>query len=348
MNRRTLAVVVTALVLTSAGTARAQAAQDKAAAEVLFEEGKELMHQKKFGLACPKFLESNRLDAGLGTILWLADCYEKNGQTASAWGQFREAAEIAARQHDPREKVAHARAVRLERTLAKMTIIVGAGTAVPGLEVTRDGDKIGQPSWGEEVPVDPGPHKIAVTAPHKKPWESIVNVSPGARNIDVPVPPLEDAPEPIAPPPPPLVATQTPDVEGEHPPPRSGGGAQKVVGGSVLALGIIGVGLGTYFGIRALLDNNESKAPSSSTTTSSPPPNCDASNHCNSMGTELRNDALSAAKGSTIAFVVGGVLTAGGLVVILTAPSATGSKHVVGMTPWLNRNGGGVGMTGAW
>src|SRR3984957_19131179 len=178
MNRRTLAVVVTALVLTSAGTARAQAAQDKAAAEVLFEEGKELMHQKKFGLACPKFLESNRLDAGLGTILWLADCYEKNGQTASAWGQFREAAEIAARQHDPREKVAHARAVRLERTLAKMTIIVGAGTAVPGLEVTRDGDKIGQPSWGEEVPVDPGPHKIAVTAPHKKPWESIVNVSP--------------------------------------------------------------------------------------------------------------------------------------------------------------------------
>jgi hypothetical protein len=337
MKRGALAVVLTTLVLTSAGTAHAQAAQDKAAAEVLFEEGKELMRQKRFGLACPKFLESNRLDAGLGTILWLADCYEKNGQTASAWGQFREAAEIAARQHDPREKVAHARAVRLERSLAKMTILVGPATAVPGMEVTRDGDKVGQPSWGEEVPVDPGAHKIVATAPHKKPWETTVNVNAGTRNVEVPVPPLEDAPEPVAPPPP-LVAVQ-PTSTGpvDLGPAPQGGGAQRAIGGTALGLGVVGLGFGTYFGIAALVNNNNSKIQGY----------CNAVSVCSGPGTQVRDTALSDAKASTVFFILGGIVATGGLVTLLTAPSGR-RRESVGVVPWVDRSGAGVGMTGAW
>src|SRR5579863_10294220 len=86
----------------------------KASAQVIFDEARDLVVQKKFAEACPKFAESLRLDRGLGTMLWLADCFENNGQTASAWVQFKEAAAAAALANDPREKVARRRVAALE------------------------------------------------------------------------------------------------------------------------------------------------------------------------------------------------------------------------------------------
>jgi hypothetical protein len=341
-SRASSALAVLSLALTFAGRLHAQTAQDKAAAEVLFDEGKQLMRQKRYSLACPKFLESNKLDAGLGTILWLADCYEKNGQTASAWGQFREAAEIASRQHDPREKVARERASRLEPSLVRMTIVIGNSTAVPGMAVTRDGVEVAQTLWGESVPVDPGPHTISVSAPHKKPWESTVTVQPGSRNVDVPVPPLEAVPEP-PPPPPPQASGGGGSISGGELEHTTGSGsrgvAARAVGGVAIGLGIVGLGFGTYFGLQALFKNNNSKTGG-----------CGGAdgNMCNMAGTSLRNTALSDATGSTVAFVVGGILTTGGIVTVLAAPSGPAKKESVSLSPWVNRNGIGVGMGGAW
>ena len=68
---------------------------NEAAAEALFDEAKKLANDGKFAEACPKFAESNRLDRGAGTLIHLADCYEKNKQTASAWATFKEAASAA-------------------------------------------------------------------------------------------------------------------------------------------------------------------------------------------------------------------------------------------------------------
>jgi hypothetical protein len=340
MRRAALAVLLAvAVVFSSEEPLYAQAAQDKAAAEVLFEEGKTLMREKKYGAACPKFVESNRLDAGLGTSLWLADCYEKNGQTASAWGQFREAAEIATKQHDSREKVARDRANRLEPTLAKMTILVGPSAAVAGMVVQRDGVNVGQALWGEEVPVDPGPHKVSATAPHKRPWETTITVRAGAHNTEVPVPSLEDTPEP---PPPPAPVPPAPDLEASAPTPplapERSGTVQKAIGGAILGLGVVGLGFGTYFGISALVDNNNSKTNG-----------CMPDNMCTAQGTQDRNSALSAAKGSTIAFIAGGVLSTAALVVVLTAPSGRASrKDTIGISPRIERNGIVVDLSGRW
>src|SRR5579871_5091612 len=185
MSTKALQAAVAVGVLAWSGRALAQNAQDKAAAEILFEEGKELMRQKRYAAACPKFLESNRLDTGLGTMLWLADCYDKNGQSASAWGEFREAQDIAGRTHDAREKVAKDRANKLEPTLARMAVVVPPASSATGMVVKRDGVEVGQPLWGESVPVDPGAHTVSVTAPHKKPWESTVTVPRGAKRLEV-------------------------------------------------------------------------------------------------------------------------------------------------------------------
>src|SRR5690348_1000013 len=91
------AVRVAALgsVLAWSATAHAQAASQKATAEALFEEGRKLMAEGKVAEACPKFADSEQLDASSSTLLNLASCYEKLGRTASAWATYREAASLA-------------------------------------------------------------------------------------------------------------------------------------------------------------------------------------------------------------------------------------------------------------
>src|SRR5262249_13171001 len=70
-------------------------ASDKAAAEALFDQGVRLMKQNSFADACPKLEESERIDPAVGTLLYLGECYERVGKTASAWATFREAASLA-------------------------------------------------------------------------------------------------------------------------------------------------------------------------------------------------------------------------------------------------------------
>src|SRR6188768_4533635 len=94
--------------------AEAGAAQ-KAAAESLFDDGLKAMKSGHFAEACPKLEESERIDPAIGTLLYLGECYEKTGRTASAWATFREAASLAntSNQAD-RARVASARAQGLE------------------------------------------------------------------------------------------------------------------------------------------------------------------------------------------------------------------------------------------
>ena len=95
--KRVAAPLALIVALASARTSLAQtSAADKAAAQALFDEGKRLMDAGQFAQACPKFADSEKLDPGVGTLLNLGVCYEKNGQTASAWATYKEAASAAA------------------------------------------------------------------------------------------------------------------------------------------------------------------------------------------------------------------------------------------------------------
>ena len=86
--------------LATPATARAQNA-DEGAAESLFQAGKSLLEQKNYEQACPKLSESYRLDPGTGTLLALALCHEGEGRLATAWGEFAEVAARARREHRP-------------------------------------------------------------------------------------------------------------------------------------------------------------------------------------------------------------------------------------------------------
>lgn len=301
------------VVLALAGPARAQTASEKASAEALFQAGRELLAAGKYADACAKLEASQRLDAGLGTLLYLADCYEKAGRLASAWATFKEAESLAmARSEPPRAQVALKRAIALEPRLPKLWIKMADGNP-PDTQVKRNGAMVPRESWGLALPVDAGEQRVEVSAPGRKPWSTTISIPGEATNTSLDVPLLEQAPmeeKPAAPAPAPAAPLDSGPVESE-----STGSGQRTIGLVVGGVGIVGIGVGSFFGLRAKSKNDDSKA------------HCpNDPNVCDAVGTELRNDAKSAAGLSTAFMIGGGALLATGIVVFLTAPSGSGKE----------------------
>src|SRR5262245_36723730 len=90
-RRSAMAATALALLLSSSRASADDAGDKRPAAQALFDQGRALVTLGRFAEACPKLAESLRLDPGIGTMLWLADCYENVGRSASAWATFREA-----------------------------------------------------------------------------------------------------------------------------------------------------------------------------------------------------------------------------------------------------------------
>lgn len=316
---RRLRWLVAGLIVGSSTPAFAQTASEKANAEALFESGKKLLEQGNYKDACPKFEASEKLDSGIGTLLFLGECYEKSGRVASAWATFREAESVARGRGDQeRASIAKQRAAALEPRLSKLQIMVAQGSPAD-LVVKQDGAMVPRESWDIAVPVDPGSHTIEVSATGKRTWTQTVTIGADGAQARLDVPTLEDAPKEAAPPP--VPASTTPPPQPVHQQPmteESHGSAQRTIGIVVGLVGVAGVGVGTIFGLRAKSKNDDSKAECSPAD----------ENRCNAKGTELRDDAQSAATISTISFVVGGAALATGIVLIATAPSS--EEHVAG------------------
>src|SRR5512133_281953 len=167
-------LVVSSAMLTS-GLAHAQ---DPAAAEVLFQEGRRLLAEGNIAAGCEKLKESFALDAMSGTLLNLADCYEKDGKTATAWARFRNAASLARSQGKVEQAAeANRRAKALEPELAYITIAVP--DPVPGLEVRRNDLEVSPGTFGVAVPADPGKVEIVASAPGYRSYRSTLEL--GAR-----------------------------------------------------------------------------------------------------------------------------------------------------------------------
>lgn len=307
--------------------ARAEGADDKAAAQALFDEGRKLMEQGKYADACPKLESSERLDPGAGTLLNLAACYEKNGQTASAWVTYTDAATASQERHPDWAARAQARAKALFPTLSHLTIDVP--NPPPGLEVKRDGKVLDAGSYGTAMPVDPGHHSIDATAEGKKPFHQDVDV-PGRAGQARALVKLEDAP---------VVATTThvepPRVVIEGPagpPPDAGrGNGMRAAGLVTMGVGIAGLVVGGVFGGLAIGKKNDAV------------PLClpDFSK-CTTAGKASVDDAMTFANVSTVAFIAGGVLAAVGLTIFLVAPHAKEQKVSLVVSPF------GASLGGVW
>jgi hypothetical protein len=321
--------------------AQAEPHEDVAGAESLFNAGKALLDSGQYTDACAKFAQSKRLAPGLGVTLYLADCYERIGRTASAWTEFRSAEGLARERSDKRADVARGRAQALEPKLERLPISVAPTLPRAGLQLLRDGSPVAQEEWGLAVPVDPGDHVVVVSSPGHEQRTISAHVGPESPTATVQIDRLDEGVGPSAdtadaklngaP------ASLPPSAEPPAQPFFAGpaasdpGTTRRWVGVGLIGAGVVGVGVGSIFGLvaRSKLDQSNGGP-------------CDASSdRCDASGLSLRKSASGAATVSTIGFAAGAVALGVGIVVYVTAPRKQAANALV-IAPAAVANGAGA------
>lgn len=320
VRRSIRALCLAALILSAwAGGAHSAWAQistsDKALAEALFDRGLELMKLGKDEEACQTLERSQAVEPGVGTMLYLAECYEKVGRTASAWAMYREASSRAQEQGQlDRAKKGATRADLLQPSLSNLTLMPPSGVTISELSITRNGHDVPAAALGVPVPVDPGEQKLTAAAPGYAPWQLSVNLPANGARLVVEVPALQPLPPELATPEPPVQPgpTQTtpavataPLPAATHDQPRST--FHKPLAYALGGIGLVTLGVGSYFGVRAISENGKAE-------------DACPNGRCTGQGIEHDESARSAATASNVLVASGLALVAAGVVVYLVRP----------------------------
>jgi hypothetical protein len=290
--RRWVCALAMLSALGSSARAGADTSSSKAVAEALFRDGTQLLAGGDVEAACPKFAESMKVDAALGTLLYLAACHEKQGRTASAWSEFSSARAWAERteQHD-REAFAQKHMTALE---ARLSDIVITAPQIPGLALKLDDGALTAASLDTALPVDPGDHTIEAAAPDRQSWKTTVNVPPEPGRFLVQIPDLLPLPPAPPPPPPPVnpapAPIEVPPPVAPAPGPSSGA---RVAMWTALGFTAAGVGVGAWFGVLTFQERDAAR-------TACP------RNSCEPGGLDHISLAKNDAVVSTVAFSVAG------------------------------------------
>lgn len=316
MLRAIIAGLITLVMATFSESAAAEAKDAEApkdsaariaAAQALFEQGRALLAQDRAEDACPKLEESQRLDPGLGTQFNLADCYERLGKLASAYALFTEVAATArATDQERREQIARSRADAVRSRLTRLVISVPAG-APPELSIERNGAEVGRGQWDFPVPVDPGVHRVRALSATGFEWSTEITVPSdgGVHRVTIPVSDERSFFGPL---------------------PRK-------LGLVALGVSVIGLSVGTYFGVDALIKKNDASQAG-----------CDGRVCRTSEGGELREQARRAGNIATVAMGMGvaSLATAAVLFWVVSAPDAESQVGELELAPLLEARGGGL------
>jgi hypothetical protein len=201
-----------------------------------------------------------------------------------------------------------------------------AGNDLSAVKVTMDGQVLVQSLDGTALSIDPGHHTFVLETQGQPPVqkELVLREAQKDRRETIsfgppPAPPSTSQPmarpEPVPAPPPPS----------EH---GGGLGTQKILALVAGGIGVVGLGVGTAFGLVAISKKST------------------AQNECPNLcatpdGVSKWSDAVSAANGATVGFVIAGVGLAGAAVLWFTAPRGAMSTQV-GLGP------GALQVKGSW
>jgi hypothetical protein len=304
-----------------------------------------------YAAACQRFEASQKLDAGLGTVLFLGECYDKLGKSASAWKAFSEAALLASRKADPeRGRLARIRASAIEPTVPQLRVRVAAATRMlPAAEYTLNGTEVSPRDLEQPLHVDPGRTLLRVTAMGHQRWETEIEILDGASVAIVDVPELLPA------------RAQGSSVSVDLDPAGSmssaalglrpsavpvpasaaepSGSGLRTAGVIVALLGIAGAGAGTYFAVRAVDEAKRAKSID----------RCPLPDRCYEPGIALRDDARNHAHLADLAIGVGASLFAGGALLYLLAPDPGGrSAAAAAVSLDTIADGALLRLEGAW
>jgi hypothetical protein len=194
--------------------ATSASAQNVAAADALFKQGKEEMAKKNYKVACPSFRESYRLDPVPGALHALALCHLEAGEIASAVVRFDEYLRAVERlapaqqtNHAERANAAREQRAALAAEVPELTLVLPP-SAPPGTRVVQDSVELSAVSLGIALPIDPGEHVVTTQAPNGPEKEHRFTIQKGEKKrldltIAEPKPAQEEppraTPEPIPP-----------------------------------------------------------------------------------------------------------------------------------------------------
>jgi hypothetical protein len=211
--------------------------------------------------------------------------------------------------------------------------IDAAGNALVDVKVTVDGAPFQDKIDGRAVPLNPGVHAFKFEAADGTKAEKQIIVAEGEheKRISVTLGNAAAAPPAGAAAPTASAAPAAAPAGGETGALSEQKSPWKLVGLAAAGVGIAGLATGSVFGIVAMSKKNSASS-------------CDSTAHCTKPeDVAAMKDAGSAASLSTIFFIAGGVLAAGGIAIWAIAPS-----RYVQASPTVGLGSAGIEVKGAW
>jgi hypothetical protein len=301
--------VIAATLLFLAPLAHAQSAADRATARQLGLDGQEALDKKDYATAEDRFRRADalfhaptlllgfaRAEAGLGKLVNASEAYNRivrEGVPPGASAAFANALEAAKTE-----------AGAVQSRIASVTVTV---TGPENPTVTLDDQPLSIAALGIRRTVDPGTHVVRATADGWEPAETRFAVADaGSANATLSmqrIAPVGSAaqPSPVLAP-----AGETPAPSRDSGATTSTGGGQRTLGWVGLGVGVAGLATGAITGILAMSKHSDLQTPCANGCPTSSQGDLDS---YHTLGTL-----------STVGFIAGGVLSAAGLVLVITAP----------------------------
>jgi hypothetical protein len=261
----------------SAGSARAQTPEDRAAARALGTEAVQLADAGNCAAAIPKFEAAEKLYHAPTTLERLGECQIKVGHLIAGTENLNRVVHEPLPPNAPQPFVAAQTAAAqllaaATPRIAKLRVHVD-GAPADQVAVTVDGARVPSALLDDNRPTDPGEHEVSATAPgFTKATTRVVLVDGGQQGVTLtlqvdpnarsaaattgptaPAAPPEGAPQ--ASNPPAAQASSVPPQPGTPAPPPPAGeshGSSSTAGIVLLSIGVAGVAVGSIFGGLAL------------------------------------------------------------------------------------------------
>lgn len=307
--RRWCLALPLSLSILCAAAARAVAAEPEAnmkESEAAFKRGLECGDAP---CACVNFKHSLLLNPARPSV-WVrvALCRLQEKDNAGAWRALLKARELNRASDSFR---ADLEPVIKEQIDKIPTLTIEIVEPPPGLELYLDGGRL-QEAPGEAVGVWSGVHQLSVEAPGYRTERTSVVVDELRERVQIS---LVAVPKPAPAISPPLSAASvsspiTGDRGSDSVAPRDGS-TQRTVGYVLGGAGLVGLGIGAVFGLKALRLQSDAE------------PFCDENDSCEPAGYRLNQRANNAETVGIVASVAGGLALGGGLVLLLTAAEDT-------------------------
>jgi hypothetical protein len=252
-------------------------------------------------------------------LLNLAECNQKLGKVVTAWRFLRQAsASLPA--GDDRVGEASRLAAELKPKVPLLTVRLVA-SAPAEARVVLDGADLPRSELDVAVPVEPGRHRLEVVFPDGRRQEHTQSLVEGESRV-VTVGGADGSP-----------ATAVGDM-------RPAGTTQRTLGFVVGGAGVVGFGIGVAF----LVGSSGKEGDMNSYRCSSIP--CTGSDQV--AIDRLYEEARSAHTAGILALTLGGAAVAGGIVLVLTAPSNRSKAQGLRISPSPVLAGAAMTMGGVW